>query len=335
MPKRRLWVVEGLEEQEGPRSSASRLDPLSNILSRSAICILMMAFGASQTPAQRGGGGGAPVGRPTSTPTTSAPSSGGTYGTTQPSGTNGYAYANAEDPFNDPAALARMAPVNSAAMDDNESCNPWTEAGVHSPTVSMARLSIPGKASSEYKKACGALKDKKLPAAETHVRNAIAAYPNYAAAWVVLGDVLDEQHKHDDAQKACSQAETIDPSYSAPYLCLANFAAEDNDWKQVELLADRAMAVNPIETAASLYLMAAAAFHTDHVKEAEANALEAVRLDLWHHIPEVHLLLAHVYQAKGDIKAQAEQLKEYIKMDPGAPNYAEAKAMLAQIDAHP
>ena len=46
-------------------------------------------------------------------------------------------------------------------MSQSESCNSWTEAGFHSPTVSASRLAVPSKASGEYQRACGALKDRK------------------------------------------------------------------------------------------------------------------------------------------------------------------------------
>jgi tetratricopeptide (TPR) repeat protein len=240
------------------------------------------------------------------------------------------------DPFNMPFPNnPNGIPTQSAQMNDTESCNSWTEAGIHSPTVSMARLSVPGKANNEYKKGCGALKDKRLQEAETHLRNAIAVYPNYVAAWVVLGQILDQENNRDDARKACAQAETIDPSYSPPYLCLADFAVADNDWKQVQEYASRALEVNPVHTADSLYFSAIAAFHLNRMAEAEAKGLEAVKLDLWHHMPELHLLLAHVYEAKGDIHAEAEQLKEYLKVASSSPSYTEAKTALAQLESHP
>ena len=179
------------------------------------------------------------------------------------------------------------------------------------------------------------MKDKRWQEAESHVRKAIEMYPNYVSAYVVLGQILDAQNHRDDARKACAQAEAIDPSYASPYLRLADFAADDNDWREVEQMAAHALQVNPVHSADSLYYQAAAAFHLARLREAETSALEAVRLDLWHHIPEIHLLLAHVYQAKGDIQAQAQQLKEYLKNAPSSPDYAEAKALLAQIGSQP
>ena len=97
------------------------------------------------------------------------------------------------DPFEALYGSPPMAPMPlvSDRLIDSEGCNSWTESGVRSPTVSVARLAVPGKASSEYRKGCGAYKDKNLEQAERHLHKAIHIYPSYPAAWVVLGQVLD------------------------------------------------------------------------------------------------------------------------------------------------
>jgi len=226
-------------------------------------------------------------------------------------------------------------PANSVEMLNSEACNSWTASGVKSPTVSVTRLLIPGKASSEYQKGCGAYKDKKLALAEDHVRRAIDIYPDYAAAWVVLGQVLDAQSKRDDARSACSKASTIDPTYVAPYLCLAEFAATEENWKQVSTLADEALALDPVGNPYSLYYTADSALHLNNLAQAETNALAAVQLDAWHHLPQLHLLLAQVYAAKGDPRSETTELRTYLKIAPNSRDAAGAKETLAQIEAHP
>lgn len=242
------------------------------------------------------------------------------------------------DPFDhmygsSPAVLPM--PANSSQMIDSEECNSWTESGVRSPTVSVARLAVPGKASGEFQRGCGAYKDKRLEKAEQHLRKAIDLYPSYPAAWVVLGQVLDAQHKRDDAIEACSRATKIDPAYVAPYLCLAEFSATDADWNQVSSLSKRALALDPVNNPYSLYYTADAAFHLDDLAEAEKNALAAVALDPWHHLPQLHLLLAQIYAAEGDSHAEAAQLQDYLKVAPNSGDAAGARDTLAQLQSRP
>jgi tetratricopeptide (TPR) repeat protein len=220
-------------------------------------------------------------------------------------------------------------------MYQSESCNTWTEAGFHSPTVSAARLMVPGKAASEYQKACGALKDKKFSEAEGHVRRALDVYPNYAAAWVLLGQILEKQNKRGDARAACSQAMRVDSSYVPPYLCLADFAASEGDWDQVSVLTDRAQKLDPVSDPFTFYFTAYTQFHFHQLHQAEANAEAALKLDIWHHAPELHYLMAQICQAKGDLRKEAMELREYLKLAPNSANAEQAKTLLAQIDVRP
>lgn len=269
------------------------------------------------SPHSGGGGGSVPI------TTTAGPSFG-----PQP-----LSLGPAMDPFENLNGSSVMLPMPAASTQiaDSEGCNSWTESGVRSPTVSVARLAVPGKANGEYQKGCGAYKDKHLEQAEKHLRKAIDIYPSYAAAWVVLGQVLDEQHKRDDAREACSQAVKIDPTYVAPYLCLADFSATEDDWKQVSNLSERALALDPAANPYSLYYTADAAFHLNDLGKAETSALAAVALDTWHRLPQLHLLLAHVYAAKGDPLAEAEQLRDYLKLAPNSGDAAGARDTLAQL----
>jgi Tetratricopeptide repeat len=222
-----------------------------------------------------------------------------------------------------------------SGITSTESCNSWTAAGVYSPTVSATRLEVPSKASSEYQKACGAFKDKRFSAAEEAVRKAIDLDPDYAAAWVVLGQVLDAQKKTDDARKACSRAMTVDPTYVPPYICLADFAAKDDNWDEVSRLSTRAMELDPVSDVYAFYFTAAAEYHLHQIVKAETDALSAVRLDIWHHLPQVHRLLAKIYEIKGDSHAEMAQLKEYLKQAPNSGDSAAMKSLLAQLEAEP
>jgi len=218
---------------------------------------------------------------------------------------------------------------------DAEACNSWTESGVHSPTVSAKRLAVPGNASNEYQKACGAFKGKRFPDAEGHLRKAIEYYPEYSAAWVVLGQVLNSEKKQEEAQQACSKARDLDPGYVASYLCLSEFAANANDWTQVARLSEQALALDPISNPYALYYAADAGLHFNQLTQAEMHAQSAVKLDEWHHLPELHLLLAEIYQAAGNIVGEGVQLREFLKVAGNSKDAPMARSILAKLEAPP
>jgi hypothetical protein len=218
---------------------------------------------------------------------------------------------------------------------DSESCNSWTESGVTSPTVSAKRLVIPGRAMSEFQKGCGAFKGKHIAEAEDHLRKAIDMYPDYAAAWVVLGQVLNNESKIDEGKTACSKAAEIDPGYVASYLCLAEFAASKPDWPAVSKFSEQALAIDPIGNPYSLYYAADAGLHQNQLSQAEMKAQAAVKLDEWHHLPELHLLLAQIYEAAGNVVGETTQLKEFLKVGANSKDAVRAKSMLAVLLATP
>jgi len=243
----------------------------------------------------------------------------------------------AADPYTlvNPAPIMNVSSAEISRMMDNESCNSWTESGVHGPTVSATRLAVPGKASSEYQKACGAFKGRKLTDAKAHLHKAIDLYPNYAAAYVVLGQVLQSENKNEEAQAACSKAQELDPGYVAPYLCLAEFAANDGDWKKLAELSDRALALDPLGNPYSLYYSADAGLHLNQLMQAEMHAQSAVKLDPWHKLPELHLLLAQIYEAAGNVQGEIAQLHEFLKDAPNFKDAPKARATLARIETPP
>jgi Tfp pilus assembly protein PilF len=69
--------------------------------------------------------------------------------------------------------------------------------------------------------------------------------------------------------------------------------------------------------------------------EAETNALAAVQLDTWHHLPQLHLLLAQVYAAKGDVRAEVASLRQYLKLAPNSGDAPGAKDTLALLEGRP
>jgi len=290
---------------------------LPGLLPRTVFLAIAVALLVAPVPAQRQGGGGGQVGQ-------------------------GPADVNSPETLSPPSSFVILenaeklppspGPVEFYDLTRAEACNSWTESGVHSPVVSVARLRIPGKATGEYQRACKELKDKRAAGAEDHARKAIQLYPDYAAAWVVLGQALDAQHKTEDARDACLQAEHVDSQYVAPYLCLAELAEREKNWPELTNISDRALGLDPVNNYYALYYSATAAFHANRLADAETKALDAVKLDTWNQLPQLHLLLARIYAAKGDAREEAAQLHRYLKIAPNAPESAEAKNLLAQVE---
>lgn len=227
-----------------------------------------------------------------------------------------------------------LMPIDNSRLINDESCQTWTTAAVNSPTVSVARLEVPGKASHEFQKACSDFKDRRLKPAEDHARRAVKIDSDYAAAWVLLGQILHENHNDQDAIQACRTASTADPEYAPPYICLSGFAARASDWDEAYSLANHALSLDPATDPYAFLYTATADYHLKKMEQAELYALSAEKLDKWNHIPEVHLLLAELYHDKGDRSGEAVELRKFVKMAPHGSDWETARATLAELESH-
>jgi tetratricopeptide (TPR) repeat protein len=196
-------------------------------------------------------------------------------------------------------------------------------------TASVTSLQIPHKAQKEYEGACAALKNKKLPEAEQHLRKATEIYPKYVAGWVMLGQTLETRQQTAEARNACSRASSADPNYLPAYLCLAEIAGRKQEWNEVLKLTSRALELDAENDAYAYFFSAIAYFNLNQLPEAEKRALKAEVIDREHHEPLLQLLLAQIYEAKNDSADAASHLREYLKQAPGSQDPDSLKKDLA------
>jgi tetratricopeptide (TPR) repeat protein len=222
-------------------------------------------------------------------------------------------------------------PPDYGRLIEAEACDSWTAAAVDSPTVSVARLAVPGKARGEFQKGCKNLKRNNFAAAEGDARKAVEIYPGYAAAWVVLGQALTGENRDNEAAEACRQAMKADPTYAPPYICLAQFAGRTDQWNDVYTFSDRARSLEPLNDPYVYFYKAMADVHLRRYAQAERDGRVAERLDSGKQIPKVHLLLAEAYQATGDESGEAAELQKFLELSPHNSDWQTARSTLAEV----
>lgn len=233
----------------------------------------------------------------------------------------------------DHAGTYTIGPQPTQTPDHDESCLLWTVAPSPAPTVNASTLQVPNKIRSEYKKGCSDLHAKKLSSAETHLRKAIHDYPNYPAAWVLLGQVLEAGNRLEEARHACSQASIADAAYAPAYLCLADISGQLQEWPQTLDLADHALSLDPVQGLYAYFYTAVAHFHLSHFLDAQKSAQETVDADRFHRLPQVHLLLAQIFVAQHDPASAAAQLRAYLKLVPNSTYAPAVKKSLADLES--
>lgn len=230
-----------------------------------------------------------------------------------------------------PAPDQRALPEPTIAED--EKCLPWNVPDVRATTVSVATLKVPSKARRDFEKGCEANNKNKFDEAQQYVRSAIDKFPSYAAAWVLLGLVLDEQRKTQEGREACLRATTIDPTYLQAYLCQAEFSARNQEWGQLLSLANVALGLNSEGDGYAYYYRAMAYFHMNNLIDAKRSALQAARIDINHNYVPLYFLLAQIYDAEGDSADAAAQLRQILKHHNDRQREDAMKRYLAKLES--
>ncbi len=197
---------------------------------------------------------------------------------------------------------------------------------VEGATISMTSLAAPKEARQAYEKGRKEAAQKKFPEAEKNLNKAVQLYPQYAAAWFVLGEVHRQQKQVDEAKKDYSQSTTCDPQFVSPYFGLATIAVDEKRWADVIQLTDKIIHLNGLAFPLAYFFNGAANLNTGKLDAAEQSARKFQALDVNHRTPDISLLLAKILEVKQDYAGAAEQLRQYLALAPGSPRAAEIKA---------
>jgi len=282
-------------------------------------CLQLAAFAFSTLPAiaQQGGQSTHAAPPPPASPATPQPPDG----------------ASANNPWDQNDLIyGKDGKQGSSKTGKGDSCFLPPLSGLTPASVALSDLRIPAKAKRDHDDGCAALEKGKIVDAENHFRKAVNRWPQYSAAWVVLGQTLEVQQKPKAAKDACSEPLTDEPNYLPSYLCLADISARAQHWDEVLSLSIRALAIDSTTVAVAYDYNAAANLHLHNLSEAEKSALKAAEIDKGNTDPRVHFLLAQIYEAKGDRTREAGQLREYLKFASDPNDISMVKRYLSDID---
>jgi len=197
-------------------------------------------------------------------------------------------------------------------------------------TVSMANLMAPKKAQQEFDKGSELADKKKFDEALAHFRRAVEVYAKYPAAYNEMGMVERAQDHPKEAEEQFQRAIDADPRWTLPYVNLAQSQLSHNDFAGMMKTNEKALAVDPT-LALPNFFNAVGYFSMGRLEEAEKSALTAERTDQGH-TPQIQLLLARVYEARGNAPDALVRYKEFLKENPGAANAPQVSARVAEME---
>jgi tetratricopeptide (TPR) repeat protein len=203
---------------------------------------------------------------------------------------------------------------------------------VEGSMISVTSLKVPKDAKKEYDKGHELAQKGKAADAQAHLEKAVAIYPEYAAAWSLLGDLRDESKQKEQAYQAYSKALEADPKYLSPYMGLATMAARQSNWQDVARFSDKVVELDGVDFPQAYFMSSVAYYNMGNVELAEKNARKAQQLDTQHRFPRVELLLGEILYQKHDYAGAAERFRSYLKMAPNASDASKIQEQLAALE---
>jgi Tfp pilus assembly protein PilF len=186
-------------------------------------------------------------------------------------------------------------------------------------TISVTSMAAPKDAMRALEKA-QKIKAEKPAEAEKELNKAVKIYPQFAAAWTLLGDLHREHNDFNTARTDYEQAIAADPQFVNPNYGLAMIALQEKKWDDTIRLTEQLIKLNAAAYPLAYFLNAAANYNSQKFEPAEENAKKFKALDTQHSHPEVCLLLSYLYSGRQDYAAAAGEIREYLTLVPSSPD---------------
>jgi Tfp pilus assembly protein PilF len=186
-------------------------------------------------------------------------------------------------------------------------------------TISVTSMAAPKDAMHAFEKA-QKIKAEKPVEAEKELNKAVKIYPQFAAAWTLLGDLHREHNDFDTARTDYAQAIAADSQFVNPAYGLAMIAAQEKKWDEAIRLTEQVIKLNAAAYPLAYFLNAAANYNLQKFAPAEESARKFKTLDTQHSHPDVCLLLSYVLSARQDYAGAAREIRDYLAIAPNSPD---------------
>lgn len=205
-------------------------------------------------------------------------------------------------------------------------------AGVNGLTISATGALAPKDAKKDLEKGLKAETAKKWPEAQKELQKAVKSYPKYAAAWYELGNVQRYQDDLEGARDSYAKALEADPKFVMPYGQLAAMAAKEKKWQEVVDDSNHLLQLDPIDFPQAWVLNAVGYYALRKWDLAEKSAKEGLTHDPQHRYPKLNEVLGTLLAMEKDYSGSVQNLRDYLRYAPNAPDAEQVKKHLAELD---
>ncbi len=180
--------------------------------------------------------------------------------------------------------------------------------------ISTTQLAIPDGAQREYEKALARLEKRDVTGAVEHLRKAVEIAPRFSVAWNHLGTIAYQTKKFEEAEKYFREALRHDPDSYPPLVNLGGALISQGKTADSVEINLKAVKVRPDDALAHSQL-GQSYFFLGRFEEGEKHLKQAKALDP-KHFSMPQLILAEIFNRKGNVSAAIEELEEFLRFHP-------------------
>jgi tetratricopeptide (TPR) repeat protein len=164
------------------------------------------------------------------------------------------------------------------------------------------------------------------------LQKAVQAYPQFAAAWNLLGQTRLASNDADGAREAFTKAMEADPKFVPPCLSLALIDLKQQKPQDAVQLTSRVLKMAP-GLPEALYYNAMANMYTGDQDAAEKSAKALIDGGAAPKYPRTYFIMGNILAQKGDVAQAAEQFRHYLEAEPASSAAAAVRKQLAEWQA--
>ncbi|HET7214542.1 MAG TPA: tetratricopeptide repeat protein [Terriglobia bacterium] len=268
--------------------------------------------------------------------------SGGTYGQVQTDSTGKFEFTNLSPDlyivrirqvgYRDTLEEVDLRTVSSAYVSlEVQPLNKENESVPVGGVVSVQQMAIPDNARKEYESGKELLiNHKDYDKSINYFKKAVAAYPNYAEAYLGMGLAYTETKQWKEARAALEKAVAANDKDAGAYIALGGLANIQGKYPEAEQPLLRGLQLAP-ESPEAHFELARTYWAMGRWQDAEPHAAKAVQLQP--NNAGAHILMGNILLRKRNGEGALHEFKESLRLDPKGPLAPATEKMVLKIEA--
>jgi tetratricopeptide (TPR) repeat protein len=196
-------------------------------------------------------------------------------------------------------------------------------------SVSARQLAVPDKAVREYDEAQKDLARRDVESAVRRLERAVDIAPEFSVAWNNLGTIAYQNHNYQRAEECFRFALEADPGAYEPLVNLGGVLVNLRKLDEAWTFNVYAVLSRPNDALANSQL-GMTYFGMGKMDLAEKHFLEARKIDPCH-FSHPQLFLAEIHLRRGERKATADYLEDFLKHHPDWSHAAQVRAQILEF----